>query len=134
VLKVAGRASLPATVISGAGDAASGGGYDGARGWATRGFGAAGAAGAGIVLAGPALAPALVVAGGGAVLAYGAWSAGNYVVDHWDQVEDAWEAVDGWADRQRVEASVEVEEALDWARDRLASAGSGALDAIEELF
>jgi len=36
---VAGKAFLPLTVVSGLGDVVTGGGYTGARGWATRGFG-----------------------------------------------------------------------------------------------
>src|SRR5512139_1069477 len=56
--RLAGRAFLPLTVATGALDAVTGGGYDGARGWATRGFGLAGAAGAGtLLLAGPPPAP-----------------------------------------------------------------------------
>ena len=42
-----GKVFLPITVLTGAMDAVTGGGYDGARGWATRGFGAAGAVGPG---------------------------------------------------------------------------------------
>ena len=38
--KFLGKAFLPLTVVTGAIDAVTGGGYDGARGWATRGFGA----------------------------------------------------------------------------------------------
>jgi len=134
VLKVLGRVSMPLTIVSGAEDTLTGGGYDGARGWATRGFGAAGAVGAGVVMAGAVLAPAAVVAGGAAVLAYGAWTTGNYVVDHWDQVEDAWEAADEWVEEQRDEAVEEVGQAVDWAHERLDAAGSGTLDALGELF
>lgn len=133
-LKVAGRVSLPTTLVTGVHDAISGGGHEGARGWATRGFGAAGAAGAGVVLAGAVVAPGLVVAGGAAVVAYGAWSAGTYVVDHWDQVEDAFDAADEWVDRQWLEAGAEVDDAVDWAHERLVSPAAGALDAVGELF
>jgi hypothetical protein len=125
VLRIAGRVSMGGTVVAGGMDLADGGGYDGARGWATRGFGAAGAVGAGVVMAGAALAPAVVVAGGVAVIAYGAWTAGNYAVDHWDQVEDAWESAQEWSVEQRVEAVAELHDATAWAGDLLADAGSG---------
>ena len=49
--RIAGKVFLPLTVATGAFDAVTGGGYDGARGWATRGFGLAGAAGGGALLA-----------------------------------------------------------------------------------
>ena len=123
LLKLAGRASMAGTIASGIGDTFTGGGYDGARGWATRGFGAAGAVGAGVVMAGSVLAPAVVVVGGVAVLAYGAWTAGNYAVDHWDQVEDAWQAADTWADEQRRQAADQLLDAVGWAGERLAGTG-----------
>ena len=133
LLRLAGRASMAGTFGAGAADVVTGGGYDGARGWATRGFGAAGAAGAGIVMAGAALAPAVVVAGGVAVIAYGAWTAGNYAVDHWDQVEDAWDSAREWSVEQRVAAVDELHDAAAWAGDRLADAGSGLATGIEAL-
>lgn len=120
-----GRAFLPTTLVSGVVDATTGGGHEGGRAWATRGFGTLGAVGAGAVLAAPVLAPGVVVAGGVAVLAYGAWSTGGYVVDHWDQVEDAAAATDEWLDDQRDDAVDAVGDALDWARDRLASPATG---------
>lgn len=134
LLKIAGRASMAGTVVAGVGDAATGGGYDGARGWATRGLGAAGAAGAVAVMGGAVLAPALVVAGGTAVLAYGAWTAGNYAVDHWDQVEDAWQVADTWVTEQQARAAEELADAAGWAGDRLAETGAGVTDVLGELF
>ncbi|QBR93195.1 hypothetical protein [Nocardioides euryhalodurans] len=124
--KAMGKVFLPLTVVNGVQDAASGGGHDGARGWATRGLGLAGAAGAGAVMLAPVLAPGVVVAGGAAVLAYGAWQAGTYVADHWDQVEAAAEDVTVWAGEQAVGAAGEVQESVAWARDRL--------DALGDLF
>ncbi|WP_432478305.1 hypothetical protein [Nocardioides sp. GXQ0305] len=131
LLKLAGRASLPITAVSGVHDAVTGGGYDGARGWATRGFGAAGAAGAVLVAT---TAPGLVVVGGAAVLAYGAWTAGNYLVDHWDQVEDAASEAGDWVVDQVADEAAAAADAVGWAGDRLAAAGSGALDALGEVF
>ncbi len=88
--RIAGKAFLPLTVATGAFDAVTGGGYDGARGWATRGFGLAGAAGGGALLASSAgliaLGPVGVGIAGAAVLGYGAWTLGNYVYDHWDDI------------------------------------------------
>ena len=132
LLRVAGRASMAGTALAGAADVVTGGGYDGARGWATRGFGAAGAAGAGIVMAGAALALAVVVAGGVAVIAYGAWTAGNYAVDHWDQVEDAWQSAQAWSIEQRVETVEELHDAAAGG-DRLADAGSGLVSGLEAV-
>lgn len=134
VLKVVGRVSLPSTVLSGFTDAATGGGHDGVRGWATRGFGTAGSVGAAAVLAGTALGPGAVVVGGAAVLAYGAWTAGSHVVDHWDQVEDAGDAAGDWLGAQGEEAAGEVAEAVEWAHDRLAAAAADGVDALGELF
>jgi hypothetical protein len=115
-----GRAFLPLTVVTGAMDAVTGGGYDGGRGWATRGFGAAGAVGAGTLLAAEAglvaLGPVGLGVAGAAVLAYGAWSAGNFIYDHRQQIADfAGKAVDWTGDR--------LTDAKNWAGDRLADAG-----------
>jgi len=137
LLKVAGRVAMPMTIVSGVHDARDGGGYDGVRGWATRGFGAAGAVGAGVVLAGAAttvLAPGLVAVGGAAVVAYGLWSTGNYVVDHWDQVADAADAVGDWVRDEVADQAAATAAAVDWAGERLAEAGSGLLDGLGELF
>jgi len=138
VLKGAGRLFLPSTLASGAVDAATGGGYDGARGWASRGFGVAGAVGSGALLAGSFSLVALTPVGAGiagvAVLSYGAWTAGNYVVDHWDQVEDLSEAAVAWTGEQTADAAAEVVDAVDWAQDRLATAGSDVLAGVGELF
>ena len=131
-LKVVGRASLPLTMVSGVTDLATGGGYDGARGWATRGFGAAGVVGAGLVMT--AASPALVVVGGTAVLAYGVWSTGNYVADHWDQVEGCAAAAGEWVADEAVDQAAEAAAALEWAGETLAATGSGTLDALGELF
>ena len=129
VLKLAGRAAMPLTIVSGVTDLTTGGGYDGARGWATRGFGAAGAAGAALVMT---AAPPLVVVGGAAVLAYGAWSAGNYLVDHWDQVDAAAEAAGEWVVDEVADEAAATAEALDWAAERLADAGAAGV--LGELF
>jgi uncharacterized protein YukE len=90
--KLLGKAFLPLTALSGVVDVFTGGGYDGWRGWATRGFGLAGAAGAAtLVLGGAALvasAPVTATVAAVAVAGYGLWSAGNYVVDHWSTIRD----------------------------------------------
>jgi hypothetical protein len=129
VLKVAGRASMPLTVASGLEDVVSGGGYNGARGWATRGFGAAGAAGAVMVMT---AAPALVVVGGTAVIAYGAWTAGNYVVDHWDQVSDAGAAAGDWVVDEATDEASAASDAISWAGERLTALGGRGV--LGELF
>lgn len=131
--RLAGRAFLPLTVATGALDAVTGGGYDGARGWATRGFGLAGAAGAGtLLLAGASLGPVGVAVAGGAVLAYGAWSAGNYVWDHREQIGEFLEKSGAWvADRATAAwdtTTQAVSDAKDWADDTLEAAGDKARD------
>ena len=143
--KIADRAFLPMTVATGTHDAVTGGRYDGARGWATRGFGAAGAVGAGALIGSSlglvALGPAGVAVAGGAVLAYGAWTAGNYVVDHWDQIEEFHEAAATWAAGEAVAMAGDVVEAVHWAHDQLSGAGdaigkpgSDALDLVGSLW
>lgn len=136
VSRIAGKVFLPATVATGLIDTVTGGGYDGARGWATRGFGLAGAAGGGALLASSAglvaLGPVGVGIAGAAVLGYGAWTLGNYVYDHWGDITDfagkaggyiadgasaAWDATTG-----------AVSEATDWAGDQLSSAADTAKD------
>ncbi len=129
VLKLAGRASMPLTIASGFQDMVTGGGYDGARGWATRGFGAAGAVGAAMVLT---TAPALVVVGGTAVIAYGAWTAGNYVVDHWDQVSDAAAAAGDWVVDEVADEAAVASDAVAWAGEQLTAAGARGM--LGELF
>ena len=123
---IAGKAFLPLTVATGAMDAVTGGGYDGARGWATRGFGAAGAIGAGTLLASSAgliaLGPVGLGVAGAAVLGYGAWSAGNFIWDHREQIgEFVGDAASWTGDR--------LSDAKDWADDRLSDAG----DAIQDV-
>lgn len=131
--RLAGRAFLPLTVATGALDAVTGGGYDGARGWATRGFGLAGAAGAGtLLLAGASLGPVGLAVAGGAVLAYGAWSAGNYVWDHREQIGEFLEKSGAWVADQATAAwdttTQAVSDAKDWADDTLEAAGDKAKD------
>jgi len=122
---IAGKAFLPLTVATGAMDAVTGGGYDGARGWATRGFGAAGAIGAGTLLASSAgliaLGPVGLGVAGAAVLGYGAWSAGNFIWDHREQIgEFVGDAASWTGDR--------LSDAKDWADDRLSDAGEAIQD------
>lgn len=143
--RVAGRAFLPATVATGTSDAWTGAGHDGARGWATRGFGAAGAVGAGALIGSSvglvALGPAGITVAGGAVLAYGAWTAGNYLVDHWEQVEDLHDAAASWATAEAHAMAGDVGEAVDWVHDQLSAAddvigdvGAEALDLVGSLW
>lgn len=90
--RLLGKAFLPLTALTGVVDVFTGGGYDGWRGWATRGFGLAGAAGAVTLLVGGAAlvasAPVTATVAAVAVTAYGLWSAGNYVYDHWGTIRD----------------------------------------------
>jgi len=84
---VAGKAFLPLTLVSGLADIRTGGGYEGWRDPATRVAGATGVAGATALLisASPflfTLGPVGFAVAGAAVLAYGAWSIGNFVYDH----------------------------------------------------
>jgi hypothetical protein len=117
-----GKAFLPLTVATGLMDAATGGGYDGARGWATRGFGLAGAGGAGALLAAGALGLGPVGLGiaGAAVLAYGAWSLGNLIYDHRAEIGQFVSTSVDWAGDR-------LSDAKDWAGQRLSDAGT-ALD------
>lgn len=114
--KIAGKAFLPLTMVTGAMDAVTGGGYDGARGWATRGFGLAGAGGAGALLfASASLGPVGLAVAGGAVLAYGAWTLGNAIYDNWDDITEF------------------GGKAVDWAGDRLSDAGDAISDVGSNL-
>lgn len=126
--RLAGRAFLPLTVLTGGIDAITGGGYDGARGWATRGFGAAGAVGAGAILASSAglvaLGPVGLGIAGAAVLGYGLWSAGNYIYDNWDDIS-------GWVGDRWDDAGAALSSARDWTGDRLADAGAAVSDATD---
>ena len=135
--KIAGKAFLPLTVVTGAMDAVTGGGYDGARGWATRGFGLAGAAGGGALLASSAgliaLGPVGAGIAGAAVLGYGAWTLGNYVYDHWDDItEFAGNAAD-WAGDRFDDAVDVASDAAGWAGDRLSDAADFGKDAVDTL-
>jgi hypothetical protein len=135
-----GKVFLPLTAATGLVDTVTGGGYDGARGWATRGFGLAGAAGAGTMMAMSAglLASNPIGWGiaGAAVLGYGAWSLGNLIYDNreaigefignsaeWvgDRATDAWNATTG-----------AVSDATDWAGDQLDSAGEAISDFADD--
>jgi uncharacterized protein YukE len=127
----AGRAFLPLTVVTGLTDAVTGGGYDGARGWATRGFGLAGAAGAGAIMLGVATGPIGLAVAGGAVLAYGAWSLGNYVYDHWDDITDFAGRAADWTGDRIADVGEGLSNAADWAGDRLSDAGDALGDAAE---
>jgi len=127
-----GKAFLPATVATGAIDAVTGGGYDGARGWATRGFGLAGAAGGGALLASSAglvaLGPVGVGIAGAAVLGYGAWSLGNYVYDNWDNITEFGSNAVNWTGDRISDAAGAVNDATDWAGDKLSDAADTAKD------
>jgi hypothetical protein len=112
--RLAGKAFLPLTVATGLYDAYTGGGYGGVRGGITRGLGLAGAAGAGALLF-ATLNPVGLTVAGGAVLAYGAWTAGNAIWDH------------------RAEIAEGVNTAKDWAGDRLSDAGNLAKEGGKKL-
>ena len=131
--KIAGKVFLPLTVVTGVMDAVTGGGYDGARGWATRGFGAAGAVGAGALLASSAgliaLGPVGLGIAGVAVLGYGAWTLGNYVYDHWDDITEFGGKALDWTGDRLGDISDAASAATDWAGDRLADTGEALEDA-----
>lgn len=131
--KIAGKVFLPLTVVTGAMDAVTGGGYDGARGWATRGFGLAGAAGAGTLLASSAgliaLGPVGAGIAGAAVLGYGAWTLGNYVYDHWDDITEFGGKALDWTGDRLGDVADAAGAATDWAGDKLSDAGDALADA-----
>ena len=134
--KLATRVAPALTVVTGTMDAVTGGGYDGARGWATRGFGAAGAVGGGALVASSmglvALTPVGLGIAAAAVLGYGAWSLGNYVYDHWDDItEFAGNAVD-WAGERFNDAVDFAGDATQWAGDRLDDASAWAGDRLDD--
>lgn len=133
--KLAGKAFLPLTFVTGAMDTFTGGGYDGARGWATRGFGLAGAAGAGTLMAASAglvaLGPVGWTVAGAAVLGYGAWSLGNYVYDHWDDITEFGGKALDWTGDRLGDVADAASAATDWAGDRLSDAGDALEDAGE---
>lgn len=136
--KLLGKAFLPLTAITGVVDVFTGGGYDGWRGWATRGFGLAGAAGAATLLLGGAAlvasAPVTATVAAVAVAAYGVWSAGNYVVDHWSTIRDTGARVVNQVGETAGQVwggiSSGYESAVGWARGLLGGgprmAGAGA--------
>ncbi len=104
VFRLASRVALPLTVISAIGDIRTGGGHQGWRGWATRGFAVGGGTGAVVLIAGGvgavATAPITATVAAVAVTGYALWSAGNYAYDHWDSIERAYQVSTGWvADR-----------------------------------
>ena len=135
--KLAGKAFLPLTVVTGTMDAVSGGGYDGARGWATRGFGLAGAAGGGALLASSAgliaLGPVGAGIAGAAVLGYGAWALGNYVYDHWDDITEFVGNAADWAGDRFDDVVGAASDAAGWASDRLDDAADFGKDAVDTL-
>jgi uncharacterized protein YukE len=132
------KLSLPLTAIGGIVDVFTGGGYEGWRDWATRGFGLAGAAGATALLASSAGLVALGPVGLGiaavGVTAYGLWTAGNFVHDNWDTIRDTGSrvltTVGDTAGRVWEGVSNGYESALGWARGLLGGgprlAGAGA--------
>ncbi|GIG36217.1 WXG100 family type VII secretion target [Cellulomonas pakistanensis] len=144
-MRTLGKAFLPLTVVTGLADTVTGGGYDGARGWATRGFGLAGAAGAGTLIAvgtgALALGPVGLAVAGGAVLAYGAWSVGNLIWDNREAIGDFFQSAggviaDGW-NATTGAVSNAVSDAADWAgdqvdkaKDAVADFGKGALNVL----
>lgn len=129
----AGKVFLPLTAVSGGMDLVTGGGYDGARGWATRAFGAAGLAGSGAIMLGLASNPVGWAVAGGAVLAYGAWSLGNFVYDHGDDItEFAGKAAD-WTGDRIADIGEGLSAARDWAGDRLSDAGDALGDAADTV-
>jgi len=132
---VAGKAFLPLTVVSGLGDVVTGGGYTGARGWATRGFGLAGAGGAVAVLAmAMAMANSVGIAvGGAAVLAYGAWSLGNFVYNHRQEIGRFASSAASWTGDRLGDAGAAVSQASDWAGSRIADAGRGLGEAASKV-
>lgn len=126
-----GKLFLPITVYDGAKDVLTGGGYDGWRGVAARGFGVgAVVGGVGLLVGGAAIAPFAA----GAVAAYGLWKAGNAVVDNWDAIShrgsQALDAVRTQAGRVWDGAQQGLGSALTWARGLLGGgprlAGAGA--------
>lgn len=139
--RVAGRAFLPLTVLTGGIDVVTGGGYDGGRGVATRVAGAAGAIGAGALLASSAgliaLGPVGLGIAGAAVIGYGVWSLGNYVYDNWGEITDFAGRAAGWVGDQASAAASWVGErasdAADWAGDRLDDARDAASDAVDAV-
>ncbi len=94
------RIALPVTVLTAIKDIYTGGGYQGARQWATRGFAAAGGAGALVLLAGGVgavvTAPITATVAAVAVTAYGLWGLGNYAFDNREAIGRAVNITGGW--------------------------------------
>lgn len=126
---VAGKAFLPLTMVTGGLDAITGGGYDGARGVTTRVLGGAGALGAGAIAFGLASNPVGWAIAGGAVALYTAWSVGNFVYDHWDDITDFGGKALDWGKDRLSDAGDALSSAADYGRDRLADAGDAVGDA-----
>ncbi|QDH11100.1 hypothetical protein FE634_22020 [Nocardioides dongxiaopingii] len=136
--RLLGKAFLPVTAVTGVVDVFTGGGHDGWRGWATRGFGLAGAAGAVTLMVGGAAlvatAPVTAAVAAVAVTAYGLWTAGSYVHDHWDTFKDSaarvTTAVGDAAGRAWDGVTSGYQSALGWAHGLLGGgarpAGAGA--------
>ena len=100
LLKLASRIALPLTVVSAIGDVWTGGGYQGGRKWATRGFALAGGTGAVVLIAGGigavVTAPITATVAAVAVTAYALWTAGNYVYDNREAIGRAASVFGGW--------------------------------------
>ena len=130
-MRIAGKAFLPMTMLSAGVDLYTGGGYDGARGWATRGFALAGGAGAGLMVTG-ALAsnPVGWAVAATAIVGYGAWSLGNYVYDNWGEISDFTGKAAGWvADSPAGEA---VSAAASWADEKIEDAGRAVSQKVDD--
>lgn len=142
---IVGRAFVPTMIATGVRDAATGGGYDGARGWAARAFGLGGAMGAAALIGASTgllvLGPVGVVIAGAAVLAYGAWSLGDLVWDHREEI-GAFLTAAGGAVRDTAATAWNatngaVSDAVDWAgsqigkvTDSVSDLGKGALHVL----
>ena len=137
VRTVAGKAFLPLTVATGAMDAFTGGGYDGARGATTRVLGLAGAAGAGALWVGGAAFLASNPVGwgiaAGAVAVYTAWTAGNFIYDHWDDITNAVGTAANWVGDRAADVGHAAQAAADWAGERLSDAGDALGDAADTM-
>lgn len=128
---IAGRFFLPLTALSGLDDIRTGGGYDGARGVATRAFGAVGAVGAIGVLA--MSNPIGLTIAGAAVLAYGAWSLGNLIWDNREAMGDFLSSAASWVGDAWDTAGSAVAGAVDWARDKVGQVTGKVADGLADL-
>lgn len=111
---IAGKAFLPLTVLTGGMDAITGGGDTGLHGVATRVMGGAGALGAGAILLGVSNPVGLTVAGG-AVIAYGLYSAGNLI----------------YKNRQAIGHAIET--GAKWVGNTVSTLGSDAVTAVKDV-